>query len=306
MSTARRHHYLPQFYLDGFASHRNLWLFDRERNEFRRQTPVNTAVERDYYAFLTEDQQTRNDIEDLFSRIEGETRPIIDKLVEKSWITSDDRVMLSFFVGFLKLRTPVFEKTFNEISEEMIKFTVQRIVTSPERAQAILDEQGAGKESRVTADEFYEFVQKDQFGINFHRNDSLRAILDVGLQVGVALSRLDWVVGHCSSDTSFVTSDNPVILVESSRSPRELGIGILTPGVGKAVPLNQSTCLMMFDQGEQLKHIELSRKQVRDLNLAVTKRCERFVIGRDEQLIRKLVRTTGVDRTDSPKRFTIT
>jgi len=50
MSKPKRHHYLPQFYLDKFSRSGSLYIFDRELNEYREQTPTNTAVKSHYYA----------------------------------------------------------------------------------------------------------------------------------------------------------------------------------------------------------------------------------------------------------------
>lgn len=49
MSTPKRHHYLPRFYLDRFTDRGRLYLFDREEAEHRIQTPKNTAVQTHFY-----------------------------------------------------------------------------------------------------------------------------------------------------------------------------------------------------------------------------------------------------------------
>jgi hypothetical protein len=47
---SRRHHYLPQFYLQNYTGQDGLLcLFDRETKTFRKQQPLNTALERDFY-----------------------------------------------------------------------------------------------------------------------------------------------------------------------------------------------------------------------------------------------------------------
>jgi hypothetical protein len=45
----KRHHFLPQFYLEGFARDGLVALFDREKNEIRLQQPLNTAVIGHFY-----------------------------------------------------------------------------------------------------------------------------------------------------------------------------------------------------------------------------------------------------------------
>jgi hypothetical protein len=50
----KRHHFLPEFYLNGFARDGLLWLYDRGRKQYRRQTPHNTAIIGHYYTFENE------------------------------------------------------------------------------------------------------------------------------------------------------------------------------------------------------------------------------------------------------------
>ena len=50
MKLSRRHHYLPQMYLRGFADADELvWVFDRQHNTFIHQGILNTAVKKDFY-----------------------------------------------------------------------------------------------------------------------------------------------------------------------------------------------------------------------------------------------------------------
>lgn len=52
MSKPKRHHFLPEFYLNGFTREGLLCVFDRETGEYRRQAPKNTAVIGHFYAFV--------------------------------------------------------------------------------------------------------------------------------------------------------------------------------------------------------------------------------------------------------------
>ncbi|PYJ97417.1 MAG: hypothetical protein DME23_15650 [Verrucomicrobia bacterium] len=50
----KRHHFPPEFYLNGFTRDGLLWLYDRERKQYRRQAPHNTAITGHCYAFENE------------------------------------------------------------------------------------------------------------------------------------------------------------------------------------------------------------------------------------------------------------
>ena len=87
MPKPKRHHYLPQFYLNGFCTNGRLWIYDRTENNFRCQTPINTGVIKDYYTFLDEEENKDTKIEEMLSKVEGDTKPVIDKIDKTTFYT---------------------------------------------------------------------------------------------------------------------------------------------------------------------------------------------------------------------------
>src|ERR1022692_38891 len=78
---SRRNHYLPQFYLKGFADEGGaFWLFDRERKEYRLQKPINTGVEKDFYQVTRPDGEKTDEVEKMLSAVEGTCKQIIDRV----------------------------------------------------------------------------------------------------------------------------------------------------------------------------------------------------------------------------------
>lgn len=82
-NNSKRHHCLPKFYVNNFCIYRSrfLWVFNRQKNEYRQQKPVDTAVKRRYHT-ITDSKGTtyHNDIEKVLSRIEGELKNILEKV----------------------------------------------------------------------------------------------------------------------------------------------------------------------------------------------------------------------------------
>ncbi len=50
----KRHHFIPKRYLEGFCRDGFLSVYDREKGEYRRQTPKNTALQTHYYSLEDE------------------------------------------------------------------------------------------------------------------------------------------------------------------------------------------------------------------------------------------------------------
>ena len=72
MNEPVRHHYLPQFYLEGFASKPvsdppKFWLYDFRQDKWDVRTPLNTAVRKHFYTIENENQEKNYDLERYFS-----------------------------------------------------------------------------------------------------------------------------------------------------------------------------------------------------------------------------------------------
>jgi len=75
----KRQHYLPRFYLDGFATDGLVSVYDREKDEVRRQQPKDTAVIGRFYTMEDAQGRRRYEIEALLSEYEGKASPVIKK-----------------------------------------------------------------------------------------------------------------------------------------------------------------------------------------------------------------------------------
>ena len=199
-------------------------------------------------------------------------------------------------------RTPEFERAYNEMSEGLMKRITKDLFSSLDRTEEILRQEP--KEERVTAEEIYQFVQSDEYRINFHRNASLRTMADLVTELTPEVMALNWAVVHATLDTSFVTTDAPFVLVAPNdfRSRGMVGFGLRTPGAVKLFPLSQSACLIMGDfirdeGGFEIVHEKAGVGKVTKINLALASRCERFLLGRDEALVKSIASRSRIDRT---------
>ena len=113
MKLSRRHHYLPQMYLRGFADDaEQVWVFDRKENKFLHQGILNTAVKKDFYTVVGRDGKKTDAVEQMLANIvEAPMKRIIDRLDRKNlnW-EGEDRAVLALFVALLRTRNPAFDK----------------------------------------------------------------------------------------------------------------------------------------------------------------------------------------------------
>ena len=138
----KRHHFLPKCYLEGFARDGYVWLFDRERNEFRRQQPLNTSVIKNFYVFENKLGEKDYGLETFFSGIEGKAKATILELETRADISPDRRLNLAVFIALLMVRSPKFDRQTNEIIDAATKHFIKHAVPTVEAAGELVQRHG--------------------------------------------------------------------------------------------------------------------------------------------------------------------
>lgn len=139
-----------------------------------------------------------------------------------------------------------------------------------------------------------------------NRNLSLGLMLELSVDIAICFRQMEWLFLYAPDKKSFVTTDNPVALESPDLEPKNfLGDSIVTPGAIKLVPLSQRICLIMFDRGNLIGYKNTTREIVRKINIMIAICADRFLIGRDEALVRNLVNTTKINQWERKGRFQI-
>jgi hypothetical protein len=300
MSIPKRHHYLPESYLTRFTRKRTdqgeLWIYDIKKREFRRQTPRNTGVQGYYNAVENEDGTRDFGIEESFSRIESETATIINKIEAREPIDEKERGDLGLFVAAQMMRGPEFEEDVGKMMEGPLRIAAQMSFATPERARQSLEqfEKDTGKPLGASAEEMMEYLKRDDYQLKLHRNESLRVMANLVGDTAKRFIRMDWRFFHAPADRTFITTDNPFVVMAPDhwgKMPSWYGFGYGTSGTRKVMPLSDKVCLVMFDPGTAAEHGDLTEAGVREINTHLAVEAYRFVIAREEPLLRSLVRS---------------
>src|SRR4051812_2922984 len=109
--TARRHHYLSQCYLKGFAQPRrrgkshHILVFDRNGKTFTTNI-INVAAEKDFHRIDVEGQ-TPDAFEQGMARFESDLAPALSRISDAKSLTNEqDRIVLFNFVALLAAKNP--------------------------------------------------------------------------------------------------------------------------------------------------------------------------------------------------------
>lgn len=300
MSNPKRHHFLPKFYLKYFCENKLFWVYDREKNEYRKQTPNNTAIQKKYYSFIGCDGKEHNEIENkVLSDIETEARPIIDKINNKKMISPHEKIILTIFITFLHLRGPGFEKEMNDIFENFIKIYAKLTFSTEKNTKKIIKRFASNNRQKdISPKKLMNFVNKENYKVKAHREFSLKKMYELAQELPTYFIQMDWQFCYSPKTSLFVTSDNPFVLIPPNDYKKgEIGrLGILSRGTKKIVPLTQKVCLVISDKGGKIEKVDITSKEVREFNFHVAKNCDNLLISRDKSLLEELVKITNIDK----------
>lgn len=300
---SRRHHYLPQMYLRGFADDDGLvWVFDRQNNTFLHQGVINTAVKKDFYTIVCPDGEKSDAIETLMANsVEGPTKGIIEKLDKRNlnW-EGEDRAILALFVTLLRTRNLAFDRDQNEFTDQFFRWWAKASHSTTEAVEKSLREyqEKTGRDTTgISAQEMFEMIRDDNYELDNPRQNNIKTMMSLSLDLASALFRLNWEIFSAPKGASFVTCDNPFTVVPPPSFDDTLeGFGILTPGASTVVPLSRRTAICFRGEGIHGRGAVVYKDFLRQVNLVVAANSERFVIAREEALLRSLVRKAKLDQ----------
>ena len=286
MAAAAVHHHLPRSYQLRFSVAGRVWVFDRVTKRFRQDTPRNVAAARDDYTIRHADGRMDSRVETEFlSRLDDRGAVLLEKLNARSQITMDEKEDFSWYLAFSLVRGPRFKRMLNEIGTAMWKSYTRSELQTEEAIREMIEEcPHFSADERAAADPalLLEMIQSEDYTMALNRDYAVKLMMDHGAQLRHLFLESDWVVGHASRSTEFVTSDSPIVTLGSVR----------------AFPLGHDSCLMMVPgSGDRIAHRDMPDEMVHQTNLDTARQAERTVIGTEDYL-RRVVAESRIDVED--------
>ncbi len=294
MNRPKRQHYLQQFYLEGFTKSGMVAVFDRELNEIRVQQPVNTCVIGHFYTMEDSEGNRRFELEQLLSDYETKASNVIKKLAGREKINVDERTDFAIFVAFAAFRTPDIVDSLKAFNSSLIRDMCDQMFGDIEDVKARMRSKSNAntteEELNTEAQELVNFVKNGQYEINTKHTWAVGMAIKMAFNVAPILAGRDWSIIHRETEKkSFITTDAPVLLTTVAPRERNLwGIGFGNTDALILFPLTESCLLAIHGNIGALYHMVAGEKKIRQLNLALANHCQRFVISRDEALVRSL------------------
>jgi Protein of unknown function (DUF4238) len=233
--TARRHHYVSQFYLKGFATERKgkpqVVVFDgKERKSFKTATD-NVALEHDFNR-VTIDGLEPDAFEKAMADFEAQVAPALERIIAaESLASEEDRAALLNLICAFATRNPRLRETTRQFHEDAATQIMNLALATPERWAAQRKKIAKGSElPEVSYEDMRKFVLQKEWKLNVPTTRHIQ--LELGSFDKLLPLFLDrkWLMVRASRTSGgFITSDHPVMLTWSDPEMRG---GLYPPGFG--------------------------------------------------------------------------
>ncbi|MHB9145463.1 MAG: DUF4238 domain-containing protein [Symbiobacteriia bacterium] len=217
MPGARRHHYIPQFYLEGFkrsADDKGLWVTDTQRAVQFEAVTKDIGVQRDYNRVEISGVEP-NVVEEKLSQIEARAANVIRTLASSRVLPTDDDLNdLMVFIALLHTRSPSSRQVWGDGLKKVAEMAEIMKAASEEEKRKWSRVPAMPPDSKgVSYSEFSKVFKAD--GTHELRNEAnVEFMLEGAKVVAPLLIQRSWTVLVARKDAGdLICSDHPVSLV---------------------------------------------------------------------------------------------
>lgn len=268
-NTSEAHHYVPKFYLKGFTDeHKTLWVYEKGRPP-RRSRPKDEAHRENYYTY-DDKGYPDSSIEKVLSQSESVVAPIFKKIANPQFrMTNTQAGNLLAFVAMTFVRVPAYRSYIDRTMEQIMKNVSQQHAQDREKFYADCKQMELQSGSSIgDYEELRQFVLGGEYsvhqrsaGYNMKMTfESCETIMDI------LLNEYRHDVWYAPKDSSFLTSDNPVLTIcPTLRGTAYIGVGFKWQDTEVVFPLNKRACLILARRCHE-ERVEVSHRRVNQIN----------------------------------------
>lgn len=279
---ARKHHYVPEFFLAGFTPSGSkddfLQVLDQRHGKRWQAKPAEVAHQKDFYR--VEAAQVEPDVlEKQFSEFEGRAATVIKQIIKTAILPKgDDFNTLISFIAFSAIRVPRVRKVFSDPMVKIAKMTMEMVLATPEHWQQTVDKaRKDGIELKGSYEEMKKFFESGQYTIEVNQIWHLQTLFQSVNTIHPLLAKRNWMLLIAKQGGGeFICSDDPIGLVWTTNEvPPFFGPGFGMPDTEVTIPLNKDLALRGQFEGYSASRAEAGRGTIAAINsrTAIGARC---------------------------------
>lgn len=300
----KRHHYLAESYLKGFAfidrGKHFVVVHHRGRGFIDAQQPSNIGLITKQNVLLDPDGTENFSLEQAFADIESGHASAMVNLNARKDPTADERTAISKFVATTLTRTPEGIDAIQSAAEKISGATGIAAFGSVNHVCHLLRLLTHGSVNDEEAYSFALIVSKQSQDPKPNKNRPLKPAVLVAYVCGIHFAeqlnnRCFLLQRGAEAGLPFITTDAPVI-VSQGTAPLVAGRGV-DPWNDLSLimmPLSATLLLAIHCRGSSTTWKDVSEDTVSQSNLIIARNRWRYIFGNDEAVIRSLVESPEV------------
>ncbi|WP_332608571.1 DUF4238 domain-containing protein [Achromobacter sp. ESBL13] len=285
-----KQHFVPTSYQARFRGDDGLfWAYLLRTNRIHKSDPGRVGYLENLYTLPGAHGNLDYKVEHFFGVVEDKSAPAIEKLLRGEDIKEEERFWICFFWGAAFCRSHDLIRSYRALAGDLKIRELRRKYSSLEETRRWLEAELIEIQD-VSAEELFERVHSDDYDIVYETHSVLPALLRLMPRICQILWDSRITALRAPEGKSFVTGDNPVVLMSLDK-PGPTGFG--KPHTAKVMPLSCEVCLVADGLGEGIRRRPADRDMVRRINLKIASDAQEFILGRSRALISSLVEATG-------------
>jgi hypothetical protein len=235
VSTPRKHHYLPQFYLRGFSANgRSVFQVEKRGGRGYVSSIRDTVAIRDYHELDTVDAEDPTVIEKRLAQVEAPLAEALARAVRCGVTTPETHNLLIQLVALLRVRVPAF------------KAGIEAFLQNAVRSVGLMMERKG--ELPPPPKGFEDILRIDNLSITISNWKLLEFMFKIAADRRLfdMLAAMKPHVLRAPEGTFFLTCDQPVAIFHPTASPTDAyGIGLADTDTELSVPLSSGVLLLL-------------------------------------------------------------
>jgi hypothetical protein len=272
----KKHHYLPQFYLEGFkitpqpSKIPHIWMIQKTSQPVPvRPSIVDTACEVGYHDDDADpDNKDRCSIERVFSTMEGAHASTIRDVISNKKISAEHRESLALFVSIMRCRVPSFKRCIERYLQASVSSTTRlelrsgRAPTPPPQVADLIAR---------TRDDIFD-VTISNWMLSFQ-------MINAGMRshYPVILEKMCFSLVEAEEKTDYITCDSPVALyVPDCEKRGPYGVGLADKEIEVSIPLS-ARFLLLISWQTMPEYQVADSERVEEFNRRAIVTADRFI-----------------------------
>jgi hypothetical protein len=244
----KRHHYIPVFYLNGFANKDGcLYVYDKNDKSVFESSPEGVAYENHYFSFMTpEGEKDSETVENNIMLLEGEFARIIKKIHNHENLTVDDHMVFALFVASMMVRVPNMRDNIQKSTGEMTKHISVFMASHKENFERIMQkyEADTGKQIGMNVEELRQWMKNpDNYNVTVDKQYSTATALSLLEDFARVFFQMKWAFLTATDDYKYMAGDNPLRYIDPTHNPHSFyGVGLANKNIEVSLPLSKEIC----------------------------------------------------------------